>query len=118
MRDLYMKNGHGFALCYSITSQSTYRDLMELRAQIQRVKDTQREVPMVLVGNKCDLESERFVSRDQGERLAHSWQCSFYETSAKQKINVNEIFMDLVSQINRQQPAPKKKPSKRKCTIL
>ena len=40
MRDLYMKNGQGFALVYSITAQSTFNDLSDLRDQILRVKDT------------------------------------------------------------------------------
>jgi GTPase SAR1 family protein len=40
MRDLYMKNGQGFALVYSITAQSTFNDLMDLRDQILRVKDS------------------------------------------------------------------------------
>lgn len=40
MRDLYMKNGQGFALVYSITAQSTFNDLLDLRDQILRVKDT------------------------------------------------------------------------------
>lgn len=39
MRDLYMKNGQGFILVYSITAQSTYNDLQDLREQILRVKD-------------------------------------------------------------------------------
>jgi GTPase SAR1 family protein len=42
MRDLYMKNGQGFVLAYSITSQATFNDLAELREQILRVKDTDK----------------------------------------------------------------------------
>lgn len=42
MRDLYMKNGQGFILVYSITSQATFNDLAELREQILRVKDTDK----------------------------------------------------------------------------
>ena len=68
MRDLYMKNGQGFVLVYSITAQSTFNDLQDLREQILRVKDTD-DVPMVLVGNKCDLEDERVVGKDQGLNL-------------------------------------------------
>ena len=41
MRDLYMKNGQGFVLVYSITAQSTFNDLQDLREQILRVKDTE-----------------------------------------------------------------------------
>lgn len=40
MRDLYMKNGDGFILVYSIIAQSTFNDLPDLREQILRVKDT------------------------------------------------------------------------------
>nr|CAD7441668.1 unnamed protein product [Timema bartmani] len=89
MRDLYMKNGQGFVLVYSITAQSTFNDLQDLREQILRVKDTD-DVPMVLVGNKCDLEDERVVGKDQGVNLARQFNCAFMETSAKAKINVND----------------------------
>ncbi|ODM88417.1 Ras-related protein Rap-1b [Orchesella cincta] len=120
MRDLYMKNGQGFVLVYSITAQSTFNDLQDLREQILRVKDTDN-VPMVLVGNKCDLEDERVVGKDQGSNLAHTFGCTFLETSAKAKINVNDIFYDLVQQINKVSPVGKTKPkpgSSRKCTLL
>ncbi|KFD49381.1 hypothetical protein M514_09744 [Trichuris suis] len=90
MRDLYMKNGQGFVLVYSITAQSTFNDLIDLRDQILRVKDTD-EVPMILVGNKCDLEDERVVGKDQGQNLARQFNCAFLETSAKAKVNVNEV---------------------------
>jgi len=119
MRDLYMKNGQGFVLVYSITAQSTFNDLQDLREQILRVKDTD-DVPLVLVGNKCDLEDERVVGKDQGMNLARQFNnCSFLESSAKAKINVNEIFYDLVRQINKK--SPEKKPKKQKkthCNIL
>ena len=91
MRDLYMKNGQGFVLVYSITAQSTFNDLQDLREQILRVKDTD-DVPMVLVGNKCDLEDERVVGKDQGLNLARQFNnCSFMETSAKAKIGVKDV---------------------------
>uniref|UniRef100_A0A8D0CLS9 Small monomeric GTPase n=1 Tax=Scleropages formosus TaxID=113540 RepID=A0A8D0CLS9_SCLFO len=91
MRDLYMKNGQGFALVYSITAQSTFNDLQDLREQILRVKDTE-DVPMILVGNKCDLDEERVVGKEQGQNLARQWNnCAFLESSAKSKINVNEV---------------------------
>ena len=84
MRDLYMKNGQGFVLVYSITAQSTFNDLQDLREQILRVKDT-HDVPMVLVGNKCDLEDERVVGKDQGKLSesikAHSGNFHSYTTT-------------------------------------
>lgn len=119
MRDLYMKNGQGFVLVYSITAQSTFNDLQDLREQILRVKDMD-DVPMILVGNKCDLEDERVVGKDQGANLARSFNnCAFLESSAKAKINVNEIFYDLVRQINRKNPEKKPNTKKKsKCVLL
>merc|ERR1712243_286981 len=107
MRDLYMKNGQGFVLVYSITAQSTFNDLQDLREQILRVKDTD-DVPLVLVGN------------NQGMNLARQFNnCSFLESSAKAKINVNEIFYDLVRQINKKSPEKKpKKTKKSRCNLL
>lgn len=56
-----------------------------------------RQVPMILVGNKCDLENERVVGKEQGQNLARQWSnCAFLETSAKSKINVNEVGALLV----------------------
>jgi Ras-related protein Rap-1A len=46
---------------------------------------------MVLVGNKCDLEDERVVGKELGKQLAQQFNCSFMETSAKAKINVNDV---------------------------
>jgi len=119
MRDLYMKNGQGFLLCYSITSVNSYNEIIDLREQILRVKDTD-DVPMILVGNKCDLEEERVVNKDQGANLARSFNnCAFLESSAKAKINVNEIFNDLIRQINRKNPVKKPKQSRKlKCVLL
>jgi len=118
MRDLYMKNGQGFVLAYSITAQSTFNDLQDLREQILRVKDTD-DVPMVLVGNKCDLEEERVVGKEVGSGLAASFNCTFMETSAKTRTNVNEIFNDLVRQINTKSPEkPIKQKKKSLCSIL
>ncbi|CAI9719653.1 ras-related protein Rap1 [Octopus vulgaris] len=119
MRDLYMKNGQGFLLVYSITAQSTFNDLQDLREQILRVKDT-NDVPMLLVGNKCDLEDERVVGKDQGTNLARQFNCGFLETSAKSKINVNEIFYDLVRLINKKNPEKRDKGRKKSsnCVLL
>jgi Ras-related protein Rap-1A/Ras-related protein Rap-1B len=60
---------------------------------------------MVLVGNKCDLEDDRVVSKEQGSSLANQWgQIAFLETSARKKINVDEVFYDVVKQINKSMP--------------
>jgi len=120
MRDLYMKNGQGFVLVYSIIAQSTFNDLPELRDQILRVKDTDK-VPMVLVGNKCDLADQRVITSEQGDNLAKRFDCKFLEASAKTKHNVEQIFHDLIKQINAITPVEKSKKKEKRgggCTLL
>ncbi|KAI9316635.1 ras related protein 1b [Dichotomocladium elegans] len=122
MRDLYMKSGQGFLLVYSITSMITLTELQDLREQILQVKDTE-DVPMVLVGNKCDLDEDRMVSREQGMMLSQQWGGKpFYETSAMYKINVDEVFFDLVRQINRRSPKSTRERHRKKlimrCLVL
>lgn len=117
MRDMYMRNGHGFILVYSIVSEDTFKELQSVRDRILSVKDTDDVPPMILVGNKVDLEAERIVSKAQGQALAKKFDnCAFLETSAKLRINVDEVFTTLVRQINKCNPHFERK--KKKCTLL
>ncbi|KUI68267.1 Ras-like protein [Cytospora mali] len=100
MREQYMRTGEGFLLVYSITSRQSFEEITTFQQQILRVKDKDY-FPMVVVGNKCDLEGEREVSRGEGEALAQSFGCKFIETSAKSRINVDTAFHDLVREIRR-----------------
>nr|CAD7266049.1 unnamed protein product [Timema shepardi] len=81
---------------YDPTIEDSYRKQVEVDGQqcMLEILDTAGtdtdDVPMVLVGNKCDLEDERVVGKDQGVNLARQFNCAFMETSAKAKINVND----------------------------
>jgi GTPase SAR1 family protein len=100
-RELYMKTGQGFLLVFSITSLSSLNELSEIRDQIIRIKDDP-SVPIVLVGNKCDLEEDRAVSRGRAFAVSQSWgNAPYYETSARRRANVDECFRDLCRQIIR-----------------
>ncbi|KAM5483908.1 Ras-related protein rsr1 [Microsporum audouinii] len=100
-RELYMKQGEGFLLVFSITSMSSLNELQELREQIIRIKDDEK-VPIVIVGNKSDLEEDRAVSRSRAFALSQQWgNAPYYETSARRRANVDEAFIDLCRQIIR-----------------
>ncbi|PRP87528.1 Ras GTPase [Planoprotostelium fungivorum] len=122
MRDQYMRTGQGFIMVYSITAKASFDEIASFREQILRVKDKDR-VPMILVGNKCDLDPERQVSNAEGVDLAKNFNCPFFESSAKSRINVEEAFYELVREIQKQSPEPGgKKQKKRKqakgCMVL
>jgi GTPase KRas protein len=120
MREQYMRTGEGFLCVYSISSRTSFEEISTFYHQILRVKD-RSYFPVIIVANKCDLDGERQVSYQgelghsakcrfkgaltrvflEGKDLAKSFGCKFIETSAKQKINVDESFYNLVREIRR-----------------
>lgn len=113
MRDQYIETGDGFLLVYSINDRGSSISLTAIREQILLAKGQKdkviAEIPLVLVGNKCDLEDERKVSYQDGKKIAAGFSCPFFETSAKTDIGVDEVFTNLARQIKES-----KAPSKRK----
>lgn len=71
MREQYMRTGEGFLLVYSINSRQSFEEILTFQQQILRVKDKDY-FPIIIVGNKCDLDGERVVSR-QGRTFIHLW---------------------------------------------
>eukprot|EP01114_Cavostelium_apophysatum_P012300 TRINITY_DN2736_c0_g1_i1.p1 TRINITY_DN2736_c0_g1~~TRINITY_DN2736_c0_g1_i1.p1 ORF type:complete len:185 (+),score=56.58 TRINITY_DN2736_c0_g1_i1:117-671(+) len=91
LREVYMRGGEGFVIIYSITDRKSFQEVNEFRDRTQRVKD-KTGVPMVLVGNKSDLETQRHVSKEEGQALATKFGIPFFETSALTGTNTEEIF--------------------------
>jgi len=127
MTDAYIIAGHGFMIVYSILSRSSLQEARRYYEKIKLIKD-EDDIPIVLVGNKCDLEKMREVSQETGQALANEFKCSLYETSAKDRLNVDEAFHQAIREIRKYQekrsPAPMNIPGrdsrskKRKCVIL
>ncbi|KAK3708602.1 hypothetical protein QZH41_011781, partial [Actinostola sp. cb2023] len=95
MREQYMRSGEGFLLVFSLTDRSSFEEINKFYNQILRVKD-RSEFPMIIAGNKSDLEYERTVSTAEGQELARQLKIPYLETSAKQRTNVDQAFHDLV----------------------
>ena len=116
-----MRSGQGFLCVFSVVERKTFEEINTFHDQITRAKDAVR-VPMVLVGNKCDLEKERKVTTNEGMALAKNFGCPYIETSAKLRTNVEQAFEKLVREIKSENPTdtdPDVKPKKKGgCTIL
>lgn len=122
MRDQYMRTGQGFLCTFSVTSRSSFDEISSFREQILRVKDSDT-VPIVLVGNKCDLMVDRQVTSTEGADLAKAFGCPFFECSAKARINVEESFYQLVREIRAKGAdygleKPKRRRNKSSCALL
>merc|ERR1712156_225158 len=82
-------------------SRQSFDEVAMLREKILRTKDDDdgSNVPIVMAGNKCDLENARQVGTGEGQQLADEWNCAFFETSARDKINNVECFYKVVQLI-------------------
>lgn len=95
MRDQYVRSGQGFLLVFSLTSHESFEEVQPLYNQIMRAKNNDPNFPIVLIGNKSDLEQERVVSYDECRRLANRLNMPYVEASAKTRTNVDESFTQL-----------------------
>merc|ERR1712088_1166277 len=100
MREQYMRSGEGFLLVFSLTDQSSFGEIYKFHKQILRVKDRD-EFPMLIVGNKADLSAHRQVSTADCEDMAKQLKTPFIECSAKNRMNVDQAFHELVRLIRR-----------------
>ena len=95
------REGEGFLCAYDITEKNSLEEVKRKVELIRRVRDSYCP-PIILVGNKCDADTERQVSQTEAQELMRSLNCTAsFETSAKERINVDEVFFELVRQIKR-----------------
>ncbi|PBC28096.1 GTP-binding protein Rit1 [Apis cerana cerana] len=76
----------------------SFQEALEYRKLITRVRANE-DIPLVLVGNKFDLQHQRKVTTEEGKALAEQLGCPFYETSAALRQFIDDAFYSLVRQI-------------------
>ena len=108
----YYKGSHGIILIYDITNTQSFENVKTWVNQIR--EEASSNVIIYIAGNKVDMEDERKVDRDDGEKLAEELGFPFVETSAKNGININETFEDLVERIDKVYGNIQQKPIKNK----
>ncbi|KTG05661.1 hypothetical protein cypCar_00044845 [Cyprinus carpio] len=129
IRDNYFRSGEGFLLVFSITEPESFSASSDFREQILRVKAEDDKIPLLLVGNKSDLEDRRQVSADEARTKADEWSVQYVETSAKTRANVDKVFFDLMREVrtkkmsenkekNGKKSGKNKKSLKERCMLL
>ncbi len=86
----YFQSSDGFLLVYDISNRESFDKLNFWNEQISA--NAPENTKIIIVGNKSDLEQERQVKKEEGENFANNNKVRFYETSAKDNINVITVF--------------------------
>ena len=92
MLDTWINSADGFILVYSIDNKESFESTKTRYDRIIRLKEGQK-VSIIVVGNKCDLEDKRQVSKEEVEKYCNEMNISFLEASALNTINVKESFL-------------------------
>ncbi|KAM5329807.1 ras-related protein Rab-3C isoform 2-T2 [Glossophaga mutica] len=93
----YYRGAMGFVLMYDVTNEGSFTAVQDWSTQIKTYSWDNAQV--ILVGNKCDMEDERVISTERGQRLGEQLGFEFFETSAKDNVNVKQTFERLVDVI-------------------
>ncbi|XP_054715069.1 ras-related protein Rap-1b-like [Uloborus diversus] len=109
MRELSIRSGRAFLLVFSLDDAGTLREALRIWEHIRKIRGD--KVPVVLVGNKTDLEAERQVTSEMVDEALlqddSTPQCKYLETSAKSNFNVGPLFVELLQHARElERPAP------------
>ena len=93
----HIKNMQGIILMYDITDKSSFDSIIDWISDVKEIKG--ENFPMILVGNKIDLNESREVTEEMGYELAEKNQIEFFETSNKDGTNIQEAGLEIVYKI-------------------
>ncbi|CAK8695664.1 ras-related protein Rab-13-like [Clavelina lepadiformis] len=93
----YYRGAKGVIFIYDITDSKSFKNIKSWSKIFNQWGD--KNAVKMLVGNKCDLLHERQVSKAEGKTLAKDLGMMFHETSAKDDVNVTEVFVELLGNI-------------------
>ena len=98
MMDMWISFGEGFLLLFAINDEESFQSI---KSKYQRIKKGKHNtnVPIILVGNKQDLESYRKITYEEAKQLADEWGIEYIETSVKTGFNCIEPFKKLAQKI-------------------
>ncbi|KAH0790872.1 GTPase KRas isoform X2 [Histomonas meleagridis] len=103
IRSTYMRSGQGFIVVFAVNDPTSFDSVERFQKDI-RVTSGKDDIPIIVCGNKCDLEG-RQIKKEDAEQLCQSYNIKYFETSAKTNYNVTEVFAEITRMMREQNPA-------------
>ena len=103
----YYRGANGFLLFYDITDRESFKDVNYWLNEIE--KNAKKNVKIILIGNKTDLENKRNVTYEEGQEFAKSHNLPFIEISAKTNYNIQESIELLIKEMIKEFGSQQKK---------
>ena len=97
LNTIFITIPNSMILLYDITSEQTFENVEKWYQEI--IKTSEKGISIILVGNKCDLESERKITIEMGQDKARNLNCPFFETSALNSTNIETVFQSISEDI-------------------
>ena len=93
----YYRNSNGIFIAFDLTDKSTFLEVKNWLSEIERFAP--ENIVINLIGNKVDLQSKREVLFEEAKEYANIINATYFETSAKLGININDMFINMVKEI-------------------
>ena len=93
----YYKGAKGAFIVYDITNKSTFESVDKWIKDLNSYGD--KNLTMLLIGNKSDLEDKRIINKEEGEEKAKSFELGFIETSAYNGDNIDQAFDIMLKEV-------------------
>ena len=93
----YIRKANGILLVYDISDKNTFLNIENWMTSIK--EESSDTIPIILIGNKCDLDDQRKIQKEEGEQFANNNNLKFFETSCKDGDNVEKCFIELTKLI-------------------
>ena len=100
----FYKQSQGMIICFDITRKKTYDSVRRWMSACQDNCET--GIPIILVGNKCDLEEDRQVEMSDAQAIADEFKVPYFEVSARNNTNIGNVFDEIIDLIYKARFAP------------
>ena len=95
--DTWVQSSEGFLLVFSLTDKNTFNVVKNKYDKIINIKG--KNIPIILIGNKKDLENEREVNFEEAKKYANEKNIEYIETSAMTGEKCHEAFLEIVKKV-------------------